>query len=149
MEEESAKIGTAVEHSRDNKYFVEFTEAQKKLLAKNPNALGGADPEDDGLFLAYMTKRYFKDNIWLNLFRAAAGIVCIIIARILISRGVAFPLNILSIAIFAIGVIAAPAGIFFLFSNLSCYRHYNDYVTSRNDPFTDKIIKFYNDSRKK
>ena len=32
--EDSAKIGTCVEHSRNNKYFVEFVEFQEKQKAK-------------------------------------------------------------------------------------------------------------------
>ncbi len=34
MDEGSAKVGTAIEHSKNNKYFVEFVEYQKKQIEK-------------------------------------------------------------------------------------------------------------------
>ncbi len=147
--EESAKIGTAVEHSRNNKYFCEFVEEQKKLVEKNPDALNGLDLEDDGLFLAYMTRRYFKDNIWANILKIIAGIVCLVISRFLISHGFSTHVKFLPIAIFAFGVILIPLGIIMTISYFSCYKNYGDYVTGRDDPFMDKVIKFYTDSRKK
>ena len=141
--EDSAKIGTCVEHSRNNKYFVEFVEHQEKLKAKNPAAFEGVNLEDDGVFLAYMTRRYFKDNIISSLIKVIIGIAIIVVARILIARGLSSIMNILAIGLFIAGIFFAPAGLIFFFSNLNCYRHYKDYVTGRDDPFMDKVIKFY------
>ena len=141
--EESAKIGTCVEHSRNNKYFVEFVEHQEKLKAKNPAAFEDVNLEDDGAFLAYMTRRYFKDNIISSLIKVIIGIAIIVVARILIARGLSSTMNILAIGLFIAGIFFAPAGLIFFFSNLNCYRHYKDYVTGRDDPFMDKVIKFY------
>jgi hypothetical protein len=143
MDEGSAKIGTAIEHSKNNKYFVEFVEYQKKQIEKNPQAFEGISPEDDGLFLAYMTRRYFKDNVWFNISRIIAGMLCIVVSRIFIMRGIKPPFNIIAIGIFAVGVILVPLGIIILLSCISCLRKYNDYVTDRDDPFMDKVIKFY------
>ena len=75
--EESAKIGTCVEHSRNNKYFVEFVEEREKQKAKNPAAFEGVNLEDDGAFLAYMTRRYFKDNIIASIVKIVIGIAII------------------------------------------------------------------------
>ena len=141
--EDSAKIGTCVEHSRNNKYFVEFVEHQEKLKAKNPAAFEGVNLEDDGVFLAYMTRRYFKDNIISSLIKVIIGIAIIVVARILIARGLSSIMNILAIGLFIAGIFFAPAGLIFFFSNLNCYKHYKDYVTSRDDPFMDKVIKYY------
>lgn len=141
--EESAKIGTCVEHSRNNKYFVEFVEYQEKLKAKNPAAFEGVNLEDDGAFLAYMTRKYFKDNIISSIIKVIIGIALIIVSRVFIARGGSSAMNILSIGLFILGIFLAPAGLIFVFSNLNCYRHYKDYVTGRNDPFMDKVIKFY------
>ena len=141
--EESAKIGTCVEHSRNNKYFVEFVEFQEKQKAKNPAAFEGVNLEDDGAFLAYMTKKYFKDNILLSLGKVIFGIAILIVARLILAKGGSSSSNLIAIALFIIGIFFAPAGLFFMFSNLSCLKHYKDYVTSRDDPFMDKVIKFY------
>ncbi len=141
--EDSAKIGTCVEHSRNNKYFVEFVEEREKQKAKNPAAFEGVNLEDDGAFLAYMTRRYFKDNIVASIVKVIIGLAVIIVARILISRGGSSTMNILSIGLFILGIFLAPAGLIFFFSNLNCYKHYRDYVTGRDDPFMDKVIKFY------
>ena len=141
--EDSAKIGTCVEHSRNNKFFVEFVEEREKQKAKNPTAFEGVNLEDDGAFLAYMTRRYFKDNIIASIVKVIIGLAVIIVARILISRGGSSTMNILSIGLFILGIFLAPAGLIFFFSNLNCYRHYKDYVTGRDDPFMDKVIKFY------
>ena len=141
--EESAKIGTCVEHSRNNKYFVEFVEEREKQKAKNPAAFEGVDLEDDGAFLAYMTRRYFKDNIFSSIIKIILGIVIIVAARILLARGGNSTTNIISIALFIVGIFLAPSGVIFFFSNLNCYKHYKDYVTSRDDPFMDKVIKYY------
>ena len=141
--EESAKIGTCVEHSRNNKYFVEFVEYQEKQKAKNPAAYEGVNLEDDGAFLAYMTKKYFKDNMLLSITRTMLGVIFLVVARIIFARGAGSGMNIAAIAVFIVGLFFAPAGVLFFFSNLSCYRHYKDYVTSRDDPFMDKVIKFY------
>ena len=141
--EDSAKIGTCVEHSRNNKYFVEFVEHQEKLKAKNPAAYEGVNLEDDGAFLAYMTKKYFKDNIWLSVAKVVFGIAVIVAARLIISHGAGSTMNIAAIGLFILGLFFAPAGLFFMFSNISCLKHYKDYVTSRDDPFMDKVIKFY------
>ena len=141
--EESAKIGTCVEHSRNNKYFVEFVEYQEKQKAKNPAAYEGVNLEDDGAFLAYMTKKYFKDNILLSLGKVIFGIAILIVARLILAKGGSSSSNLIAIALFIIGIFFAPAGLFFMFSNLSCLKHYKDYVTSRDDPFMDKVIKFY------
>ena len=141
--EDSAKIGTCVEHSRNNKYFVEFVEEREKQKAKNPAAFEGVNLEDDGAFLAYMTRRYFKDNIVASIVKVVIGLAVIIVARILISRGGSSTMNILSIGLFILGIFLAPAGLIFFFSNLNCYKHYRDYVTGRDDPFMDKVIKFY------
>ena len=142
--EDSAKIGTCVEHSNNNKYFVRFVESQKKLKAKNPAALDDSQLEDDGLFLAWMTRKYFKDNIWLSVARIVLGIVILVVARFIVARGGSSIMNILGIGLFIGGIFLAPAGLIFFFSNLNCYRHYKDYVTGRDDPFMDKVIKFYN-----
>ena len=147
MDEESAKIGTAVEHSLNNKYFVEFTEHQKKMLEKNQDAFGGENPEDDGLFLAYMTRRYFRDNIFMSAVKAVIGMAIWFVSYYLITKG-AGSLRIGAIVLFILGLVMVPSGIFFMFTNLSCFKHYNDYVTGRDDPFMDKVIKFYNDARK-
>lgn len=144
--EESAKIGTAVEHSRNNKYFVEFVEYQTKLIEKNPEKYKDVNPEDDVLFLSYMTKKYFKDNIWSNLLKIIIGIAVFVVALILFRKGGSSATNILSIALFIFTIFAVPASIFFFFSNLSCYKHYQDYVTGRDDPFMDKICKYYDDA---
>ena len=141
--EDSAKIGTCVEHSRNNKYFVEFVEHQEKLKAKNPAAYEGVNLEDDGAFLTYMTRKYFKDNIWLSVAKVVFGIAVIVAARLIISHGAGSTMNIAAIGLFILGLFFAPAGIFFFFSNISCLKHYKDYVTSRDDPFMDKVIKFY------
>ena len=141
--EDSAKIGTCVEHSRNNKYFVEFVEYQEKQKAKNPAAFEGVDLEDDGAFLAYMTRKYFKDNILTSIAKVVFGIVIIVIARIILAKGGDSTSNLVAIALFIIGLFFAPAGLFFMFSNISCLKHYKDYVTSRDDPFMDKVIKFY------
>ena len=141
--EDSAKIGTCVEHSRNNKYFVEFVEHQEKLKAKNPAAFEGVNLEDDGSFLAYMTRKYFKDNIFSSIVKVIIGIAIIIVSRILIAKGGSSTMNIVSIGLFIVGIFLAPSGLIFFFSNLNCYRHYKDYVTGRDDPFMDKVIKFY------
>ena len=141
--EDSAKIGTCVEHSRNNKYFVEFVEYQEKKKAKNPAAYEGVNLEVDVMFLSYMTRKYFKDNIWLSAARIAFGIAMLIAARLIISHGASSGMNIVAIGLFMLGLFFAPAGLFFLFSNMSCLKHYKDYVTNRDDPFMDKVIKFY------
>ena len=141
--EDSAKIGTCVEHSRNNKYFVEFVEYQKKQKEKNPAAFEGVNLEDDVMFLSYMTKKYFKDNILLSVAKVVFGLGLLIIARIIFAHGAGSSMNIAAIGIFIIGLFFVPAGLFFMFSNISCLKHYKDYVTSRDDPFMDKVIKFY------
>ena len=141
--EDSAKIGTCVEHSRNNKYFVEFIEHQEKLKAKNPAAYEGVNLEDDGAFLAYMTKKYFKDNIWLSVAKIVLGVVLLIVSRIIFARGAGSTMNILAIGVFILGLFLAPAGLILMFSNISCHKHYKNYVTGRDDPFMDKVIKFY------
>ena len=141
--EDSAKIGTCVEHSRSNKYFVEFVEYQEKQKAENPAAYEGINLEDDVMFLSYMTRKYFRDNIWLSIAKVVFGLVIIIIANIILTRGAGSGMNIVAIGLFILGIFFAPAGLFFLFSNISCLKHYKDYVTSRDDPFMDKVIKFY------
>ena len=141
--EDSAKIGTCVEHSRNNKYFVEFVEYQEHQKAKNPEAYEGVNLEDDGAFLAYMTRKYFKDNILASIAKVVFGIVILVIARIILAKGGDSTSNLIAIALFIIGLFFAPAGLFFMFSNISCLKHYKDYVTSRDDPFMDKVIKFY------
>ena len=141
--EESAKIGTCVEHSRNNKYFVEFVEYQEKQKAKKPAAYEGVNLEDDGAFLAYMTKKYFKDNMLSCILRSIIGIALLIAAKIILGRGAGSTMNLVAIGVFIVGLFFAPAGIFLFFSNLSCYRHYKDYVTGRDDPFMDKVIKYY------
>ena len=141
--EDSAKIGTCVEHSRNNKFFVEFVEYQEKQKAKNPEAYEGVNLEDDGAFLAYMTRKYFKDNILASIAKVVFGIVILVIARIILAKGGDSTSNLIAIALFIIGLFFAPAGLFFMFSNISCLKHYKDYVTSRDDPFMDKVIKFY------
>ena len=141
--EDSAKIGTCVEHSRNNKYFVEFVEYQEKQKEKNPAAFEGVNLEDDVMFLSYMTKKYFKDNILLSVAKVVFGLALLIIARMIFARGAGSSMNIAAIGIFIIGLFFAPAGLFFMFSNISCLKHYKDYVTSRDDPFMDKVIKFY------
>lgn len=141
--EDSAKIGTCVEHSRNNKYFVEFVDYQEKQKLKNPDAYEGVDLEDDGAFLAYMTRKYFKDNIVASVVKVIFGIVILIIARIILAKGGDSTSNLIAIAMFIVGLFFAPAGLFFMFSNMSCLKHYKDYVTSRDDPFMDKVIKYY------
>ena len=141
--EDSAKIGTCVEHSRNNKFFVEFVEYQEKQKAKNPEAYEGVNLEDDGAFLAYMTRKYFKDNILASIAKVVFGIVILVIARIILAKGGDSTSNLVAIALFITGLFFAPAGLFFMFSNISCLKHYKDYVTSRDDPFMDKVIKFY------
>ena len=141
--EESAKIGTCVEHSRNNKYFVEFVEHQEKLKTKNPAAFEGVNLEDDGAFLAYMTRKYFKDNILSSILKIVLGIAIIVAARILLDRGGNSTTNIIAIAFFIFGIFLAPSGVIFFISNFNCYRHYKDYVTGRDDPFMDKVIKYY------
>ena len=141
--EDSAKIGTCVEHSRNNKYFVEFVEHQEKLKAKNPAAYEGVNLEDDGAFLAYMTRKYFKDNMLASIMKIVIGLALLVAAKIILGRGAGSTMNLVAIGVFIVGLFFAPAGVFFFFSNFSCYRHYKDYVTGRDDPFMDKIIKFY------
>ena len=82
--EDSAKIGTCVEHSRNNKYFVEFVEHQEKLKAKNPAAYEGVNLEDDGAFLAYMTRKYFKDNMLASILKIIIGIALLVTAKIIL-----------------------------------------------------------------
>ena len=141
--EDSAKIGTCVEHSRNNKYFVEFVEYQEKQKAKNPAAFEGVNLEDDGLFLAYMTKKYFKDNMLVCILKTVLGLALLIAARFILARGAGSTMNLVAIGVFIVGLFFAPAGVFLFFSNLTCYRHYKDYVTGRDDPFMDKVIKYY------
>jgi len=141
--EESAKIGTCVEHSYNNKYFTEFVESQKKLKEKKPEALEDSMLEDDGLFLAWITRKYFKDNIWVSLLKILFGLVLLIIAAFIFKKGNSSTMNVLAIGMLMVGLFIAPAGLIFFFSNLHCYKHYKDYVTGRDDPFMDKVIKFY------
>ena len=117
--EESAKIGTCVEHSRNNKYFVEFVEYQEKQKAKNPAAYEGVNLEDDGAFLAYMTKKYFKDNMLSCILRTIIGLALLIAAKIILGRGAGSTMNLVAIGVFIVGLFFAPAGIFLFFSNKS------------------------------
>ena len=116
--EDSAKIGTCVEHSRNNKYFVEFVEHQEKLKAKNPAAYEGVNLEDDGAFLAYMTRKYFKDNMLASIMKIVIGLALLVAAKIILGRGAGSTMNLVAIGVFIVGLFFAPAGVFFFFSNL-------------------------------
>ena len=111
--EESAKIGTCVEHSRNNKYFVEFVEHQEKLKAQNPAAYEGVNLEDDGAFLAYMTRKYFKDNMIASILKIIIGIALLVAAKIILGRGAGSTMNLVAIGVFIVGLFFAPAGVFF------------------------------------
>ena len=90
-----------------------------------------------------LTKKYFEDNMLSCILRTIIGLALLIAAKIILGRGAGSTMNLVAIGVFIVGLFFAPAGIFLFFSNLSCYRHYKDYVTGRDDPFMDKVIKFY------
>lgn len=148
MEEVSAKRGTAIERSKDNKYFVEFLAYQKKEIANNPEKYEGVAEDDDVCFLEYMTKKYFKDNIVGSIIKAIIGLAVLIAARFIFKAGASGIVSIVAILMFLFGIVYLPVGLFLMFSNMSCLKHYKDYSASREDPFMDKLILYYNDAGK-
>lgn len=127
-------IGTALERKSDNKFYVQF----KK---QNPNS------EDENYeWKCYMLKKYFHDNVVVNLIRLFIGIILLVLcgtSSIYKILGTNKLSTVIVLICLVLGVICTGAGILFSFTNYRCLKNYKDYLWDDEGEIVEKIIKFY------
>lgn len=127
-------IGTVLERSEENQIYVQF----KKL---------GTDPKtEDYDWKVYVLKKYFKDNININIVRIIIGIVLLILSTTskifkILGNGGFSTIIVLACLVGGIGLVGS--GIMFLFSNYRFLRNYKDYLWDEEGEMAEKIIRFY------
>lgn len=127
-------IGTALERVETNQHYVDFRK-------KNP------DCKDEVYeWKCWMLKKYFKDNIIINLIKIIIGIVMLVLAgssliyKMLGNSGLG---SIVVVICLVLGVILVGTGILFSFSNYRCLKNYKDYLWDEDGEIVPKIIRFY------
>ncbi len=133
-------IGTALERGEQNQLYVKF----KKTVVEGKNL--PADFDESYEWKCWMLKKYFKDNISVNLVRLVIGIVLLILAgsssvfKILGNKGFG---TIAVVICLCLGVICVGSGIMFSISNYRCLKNFKDYLWDEEGEIVEKIIKFY------
>lgn len=131
-------IGTALERTEKNQLYVAF----KK---QNPNC------EDENYeWKCWMLKKYFKDNIVINIIKIVIGAVMLTLAgssliyKMLGNSGLG---SIVVVICLVLGIILVGTGILFAFSNYRFLKNYKDHLWDEDGEIVPKIIKFYDRGR--
>jgi len=128
-------IGTALERSEQNKYYMEFK-------TKNPEI-----SNDEYEWKCWMLKKYFKDNLVVNFCQLIGGVFLLIfgcsssLAKIFGNTGLK---TILFVLCLFFGAVFLGTGIMYTFSNYKCLKNYKDHLWDEEGEIVEKIIKFYN-----
>lgn len=100
--------------------------------------------QDEYLFLCYMTRKYFKDNVLISLAKILIGAACILTAVFMEDHFRATALKApLMLCLFTYGLIMIPLSVLYVFANFICFLGYANYISSRTSPLSKKIIHFY------
>lgn len=130
-------IGTALERSKNNQYFISF-------LKLNPSS---QDNEYD--FKCWILKRYFKQNILIEIAKLIIGIILLVfvasssIYKIFGTSGVSTVVVVTSLVI---GIALTGTGIMFSISNYRCLKNFKDFLwddEEEENEIVSKLIKFY------
>lgn len=130
-------IGTVLEKTEQNEMFVKFKSQLKENLSKD---------EEDYEWKVFMLKKYFKDNINVNIVRIVIGIVLLILSTTskifkILGNGSFSTILVLGCLIGGVGL--TGSGIMFLFSNYRFLKNYKDYLWDEEGEIAEKIIRFY------
>ena len=100
--------------------------------------------QDEYLFLCFMTKKYFRDNLLISLAKIFIGVVLILLSVYMEEHFRATALKpILMVCFFAYGLITIPLSVLYAFANFICLFNYSSYISNSNSPLAKKIIVFY------
>lgn len=133
-------IGTCLERCDENTYFKQFKE-------KCPNVAA-----DEYEWKCWIIKKYFHDNIVVNLVKILIGVILLILSgtarSFLNGMGNKSVTSLLVIVFLFLGIIMVGTGIIFSISNRNCKKRYSEYLWDNDiegeDNFPSKIIQFYN-----
>lgn len=130
-------IGTALERSKSNQYFNSF-------LKLNPSS-----QDNDYDFKCWILKRYFKQNILIEIAKLIIGIILLVfvasssIYKIFGTSGVSTVVVVTSLVI---GIALTGTGIMFSISNYRCLKNFKDFLwddEEEENEIVSKLIKFY------
>lgn len=130
-------IGTALERSLNNQYFNDFKKS-------NPSSL-----DDEYEFKCWMLKKYFKQNIIVEITKLAIGIILLVfVASSSIYKifGTGGASTVIVVSCLVIGVVLAGTGIMFSISNYRCLKNFKDFLwddEEEENEIVSKIIRFY------
>lgn len=131
-------IGTALERTESNPLYVEF---------KNKNPV-----LDDEKFQwkCWMVKKYFHDNVVINLIKIVIGVALLIVSGSTIllqikSKGLK---SFMMVTCLSLGIIMTMTGLIFVISNHNCKKKFQDFLWDEDaenteDSLATKIIQFY------
>lgn len=133
-------IGTALERSEQNQLYLKF----KKEIGEGKSLPQDFDEAYE--WKCWILKKYFKDNLTVNLISFWIGIVLLLLSvnnSVFKMFGTQKAGTLIVVVALCLAVLCVGGGLLFAFSNYRCLRNYKDYLWDEEGEIVVKIIKFY------
>lgn len=108
------------------------------------------DDKDEYFFLSYMTRKYFLDNIIVNLIRICLCIIAIIAGFFMESHiKTNFMKGPMMVLLLSFGFFHGPLSFLYVLANFYCFMNYSKFVSDTESVLAEKINIFYDEDTDK
>ena len=151
------EIVQALDMKIENPFYQKYLKNKDKFLKKrlrkySPEEVNKIDYENsDYYFLCFMTRKYFRDNIFVSMAKIILGI-CSIFLLILVNKFVQkgkWLKSIIMMILIMYAIVSIPLSVLYIIANLFCLIRYKDYITTRDSVLAKKINFFYKEDTDK
>lgn len=165
MEQEKRAVD-AMTMTEENPFYVKYLKAKPKMIEERDKRLlrkasrkkqtvnkdftsaaseEALEDENIYLFLSFITKKYFRDNVLFSLLKLALAVGAIVLA-ILMEDVIPVASQIkgfMMVAFFSYGLIMTPLAVLYVICNWICLLRYSRYITTTSSIMARRIINFY------
>lgn len=160
MKKEAKQVEVLI-RSEENPYYLRYLKKRDKLISRffkklefknklrkrsfyKEEFLENLQDEDEYFFLCYITRKYFRDNIFIYLFQLVSCIMCVMLAFYTESHLHKSPLKgPLMVILVAYGFFHGGLSILYIFAHLYCLLRYSKFVSNSQSALAQKIRVFY------
>lgn len=139
--------------TEENPLYVKYLKNKHKFIKKyfkSHNIYDNENAYNAFIYLCYVTRLYFRDNVLISYAKLAIGLAALVTALLMefYARAIAIK-SLVMVCLFGYSVFMIPLSILYIIANYICYFKYLDYVTTPESVLAKRIIVFYDDDTDK
>lgn len=148
----TAKKYNAMTMTEENPLYVKYLKKKTKFVKGLRLSSEYADKDDYNayIYLCFVTRLFFRDNLLICLAKLGFGIGAIITSVLMefFAKPIILKAPIM-VGLLLYGFVMIPLSILYFIANFICYLQYLEYVTTAESTMAKRIIVFYDDETDK